>query len=390
MIAQLRRRFVAPLIPMLGTLVLGVTMQAQGPAPGSIHGHVNNVAGQPVSGVVKLTTEKGGEPANIKWQYTFDVDKNGDYKGTGVAPGDYLVDFFADNKSVDFLPSVKIAAGEDKAVNLDMTRAEYIAKMTPEEKKQLEEYKAKNASVNTANQKINNLNAMLLKARADTKAGDYAPAIAAMQQATAALPNEAILWMALGDAQLGDATASAKGGKGSDPAVQQKFGDAATSYQKAVDANAAGKKPMPETAGAAYNQLGQSLSGEGKLPEAQTAYDDAAKAQPAMAATYYYNEAAVFYNSGKMDQAAAAADKTIAVDPKKADAYYIKAQALIQKASVDPKTQKVVVPPGCVDAYQKYLELEPNGPHAADITGILQGIGEQVKSSYRAPGKKGK
>jgi tetratricopeptide (TPR) repeat protein len=327
MIAQLRRRFVAPLIPMLGTLVLGVTMQAQGPAPGSIHGHVNNVAGQPVSGVVKLTTEKGGEPANIKWQYTFDVDKNGDYKGTGVAPGDYLVDFFADNKSVDFLPSVKIAAGEDKAVNLDMTRAEYIAKMTPEEKKQLEEYKAKNASVNTANQKINNLNAMLLKARADTKA---------------------------------------------------------------VDANAAGKKPMPETAGAAYNQLGQSLSGEGKLPEAQTAYDDAAKAQPAMAATYYYNEAAVFYNSGKMDQAAAAADKTIAVDPKKADAYYIKAQALIQKASVDPKTQKVVVPPGCVDAYQKYLELEPNGPHAADITGILQGIGEQVKSSYRAPGKKGK
>ena len=40
----------------------------------------------------------------------------------------------------------------------------------------------------------------------------------------------------------------------------QKYKDAATSYQKGIDLNAAAsKKPSPETAGAAYNQLGQSL-----------------------------------------------------------------------------------------------------------------------------------
>jgi len=54
---------------------------------------------------------------------------------------------------------------------------------------------------------------------------------------------------------------------------------------------------------------------------------------------------------------------------------------------VDPKTQKIVAPPGCVEAYQMYLELAPDGPHAADVKGILEGIGAQVKSTYKAPKK---
>ena len=81
---------------------------------------------------------------------------------------------------------------------------------------------------------------------------------------------------------------------------------------------------------------------------------------------------------------AAAADKAIAADPTKADAYYIKGQALIPKATVDPKTQKIIAPPGCVEAYQKYLELAPKGPHAEEVKEILAGIGEQMKSTYKA------
>ena len=36
-----------------------------------------------------------------------------------------------------------------------------------------------------------------------------------------------------------------------------------------------------------------------------------------------------------------------------------------------------------IEAYEKYLELAPDGPHAADVKGVLEGIGEQVKSSYK-------
>jgi len=368
-------------------------LTAQAQATASVHGHVNNAIGQAVTqGDVKLTTDRSSDAKSRKYQYSFPLDQNGDYKGSGVTPGNYLAVVVVGDKTVDFHDNVQLTAGEDKVVNFDMTRQEYVSKMTPEERKTLEEYKKKNAEAMKANAQIKNLNAELVQARADTKAGNYDAAITAMQSATTAKPDEPILWIALGDAQLGSANAAEKAAKASGaaastPDIQKKFADAAASYKKAVDLNAASKKPNPTTAAAAYNQLGQALSKGGDAAGASSAYDEAAKTDPTHAGMYYFNEAATFYNSDKLDEAGAAADKAIPADPNRADAYYIKGQSLIPKATVDPKTQKIVAPPGCVEAYQKYLELAPNGPHAADIEGILTGIGAKVKSSYRA-GKK--
>jgi tetratricopeptide (TPR) repeat protein len=365
------------------------TSLAQEPSA-SIHGHVNNAIGQPITkGEIRLTTDRAADEKTRKYQYTFQIDASGDFKGTGIAPGNYAILVYQDNKSIDFIESVVLAAGDDKTVNFDMTRKEYIDKMTPEEKKQLEEFKKKNAEVMAGNKQIANLNAMLTQARADIKSGSYDSAITAMKEATTQKPDEAILWVTLGDAQLGSAEAAAKAAKAagtssSDPAIAQKYADAAASFKKSIDLNSSSKKPNPDTAGAAYNQLGQALAKSGNLKDASDAYEQAAKANPAGAGMYYFNEAATLYNSGKTDEAAAAADKAIAADPKRADAYYIKGQSLIQKASVDPKTQKITAPPGTVEAYQSYLELAPDGPRAEEVKGILTGIGEQVKSTYKA------
>ncbi len=377
-----------------GLLVLGAAahpanLAAQDKAPASIHGHVNNAAGQPVTkGDVKLTTDRNSDAKARKYQYTFPIDANGDYKGTGVAPGNYIAFVIADDKSLDFLDNQDLKAGDDKTINFDMSRPEYIEKMTPEERKNLEEFKKRNADIVAGNAKIANLNTTLVQARADTKAGNYDAAITSMQQATQQKPDEAILWIALGDAQLGKADAAAKAaksaGKANDPSVQSAYSDAAASYKKAVDANATAKKPNPETAAAAYNQLGGAYGKQGDVKDSSDAYEQAAKTQPAQAGMYYFNEAATFYNAGKGDDAAAAADKAIAADPKRAMAYYIKGQALIPKATVDPKTQKIVAPPGCVEAYQQYLELDPNGAHAEEVKQVLTGIGAQVKSTYKA------
>lgn len=366
-----------------------VMMMAQAPAA-SIHGHVQNAVGQPVTkGDVKLTTDKTSEAKNRKYQYDFPLDANGDFKGAGVAPGNYVAIVFQEDKSLDFIDSLEVKANDDKVVNFDMTRPEYISKMTPEEKKALEEFKKKNAEATSANAKITNLNQTLTQARADTKAGNFDAAITSMQTATQQKPDEAILWVALGDAQLGkgDAAAKTAGKPTTDPSVAQNYKDAIDSYKKAVDANTASKKPNPETAAAAQNQMGQALAKSGDAKGASDAYDAAAKTEPAKAGMYLFNEAATLYNAGKTEDAAAAADKAIAADPKRADAYYIKGQALIPKASVDPKTQKITAPPGCVEAYQQYLELAPTGPRAEEVKAILTGIGAQVKSSYRA-GKK--
>lgn len=360
----------------------------------SIHGHVNNPVGQPLtSGDIKLTTDRTSQANDRKFPYDFTIDANGDYKGSGIAPGNYVVVVFQGTKSIDFNDNVNLSAGDDKEVNFDMSRAEYINKMTPDERKQLEEYKKKNAEVMSANAQIKNLNASLVQARNDTKAGNFDEAIKLMTNATTAKPDEPILWIALGDAQLGSADAAAKAARAAgtsptDAAITQKYTDAAASYKKGVDLNAASKKPNAETAAVAYNQLGQAYGKQGDAKDASDAYESAAKALPANAGMYYYNEAATLYNAGKLDEAATAADKAIAVDPNRPDTYFIKGQALIPKATVDPKTQKIVAPPGCVEAYQKYLQLAPDGPHAADVKGILQGIGATVESSYKAGKKK--
>ena len=362
-------------------------------ASASIHGHVNNAIGQPITdGEIRLTTDRSADEKSRKYAYTFPTDASGDYKGSGIAPGSYAIIVFEQGKSIDFIDNITLGNGDDKVVSFDMSRKEYLDKMTPEERKQLEEYRKKNAEVMAGNKQIANLNAALTQARADNKAGNYDAAITSMKNATAQKPDEAILWVTLGDAQLGSADAATKAAKAAgtpttDPAITQKYSDAAASFKKSIDLNAASKKPNAETAGAAYNQLGQALAKSGSLKEASDAYEQAAKANPAGAGMYYFNEAATLYNSGKTEESAAAADKAIAADPKRADAYYIKGQSLIQKATVDPKTQKITAPPGCVEAYQAYLSLVPDGPRAEEVKGILTGIGEQIKSSYKA-GKK--
>ena len=382
---------VAAALFVILAMALPARSMAQGTA--SIHGHVVNPAGVALNkGEVRLTTDRSSDAKDRKYQYKFPIDPNGDYKGDGIAPGNYVVIVFQDDKSLDYNESVVFANGDDKVVNFDMTRPEYLAKMTPDERKALEEYKKKNAEIVANNSKIQNLNALLTQARADNKAGNYDAAITAMQQATAAKGDEGILWITLGDAQIGSADTAAKAAKAAgtsptDPAIAQKYNDAIASYKKGIDLNAASKKPNPEAAAAGYNQLGQAYGKLGNAKDSADAYEMAAKAVPANASMYYFNEAATLYNAGKLPEAEAAADKAIAADPKKAEAYYIKGQALITQATVDPKTQKVVAPPGCVEAYQQYLELAPDGPHAADVKGILQGIGAQVKSTYKAPKK---
>jgi tetratricopeptide (TPR) repeat protein len=371
-----------------GRLIAQTAPAAQAaPGSASIHGKVINPAGLPLTpnGEVKLTTEKNPNSPNAKFDYTFPIDGNGEYKGSGIKPGNYTVVALQEGKHVDFMPA-QIAAGADQEVNFDMTRKEYIDKMSPADKANLEEYK-KNAAATTAqNAKITNLNNLLKSARADTAAGNYDAAAKAMTDATTAKPDEPILWETLGDAQLGQANAAAKvahDAKTTDATVPDKYAAAETSYEKALTLNAAAAKPNVELTGTANNQLGQALGKTGKVNEAAAAYELAAKADPTKASTYYFNEAATLFNGNDIDGAAAAADKAIAADPTKADAYYIKGQALVQKATV--VNNVITAPPECIAAYQKYLELAPTGPHAQEVKDVLAGIGAKVAETYKAP-----
>jgi tetratricopeptide (TPR) repeat protein len=205
-------------------------------------------------------------------------------------------------------------------------------------------------------------------------------------------PDEALLWVTLGEMQLADANAAAKAARAAktsptDVAIVQKYTDSTVSYQKGIDLAQAATKKQPEVIALAYLNMGEALAKSGKYKEAGDSYENAVKANPTLASQAYYNEAAILFNAQKMDEAGAAADKAIAADPKRAEAYYIKGQALIPKATMDPKTNKFILPAGCLEAYQQYLELSPDGVHAAEVKDLLVNLGQPVKNSYKA-GKK--
>jgi tetratricopeptide (TPR) repeat protein len=358
----------AILTPLLIVAPAAVPAAGAQETPGSIHGHVQEPVGIPMGDGIITLAAVGDKVA----KYTFKTDANGDYKGAGIAPGSYSVLLrqpdTPPDKVVDEVMEVKIAAGADAPVDFDLTRADYIAKLPPDQRKAVEDVRAKNAAAMKENSVIKNLNANLVKARDDNKAKNYTEAESLMSQATQAKPDAPVLWLELGVAQSG----------------LKKYDDAATSLKKAIELDAASKKPNPEIQGAAGNALGEVYATQKKSADSQAAYEAAAKVNPTQAGMYYQNETIVLSRLGDGDATVAAADKAIATDPTKPIPYYLKGQALINKATVDPKTQKIVAPPGCAEAYQKYLELAPDGQFANDAKAVLAEMGQTVKSSYKA------
>jgi tetratricopeptide (TPR) repeat protein len=262
---------------------------------------------------------------------------------------------------------VKLTAGTDTQVDFDMTRQAYISKLPEDVQKQIAKVRKENEATEKQNSQIKNVNKLIVDARTARKAGNFDQAIALDTQATQAKPDVGLTWYELGDSEL----------------AAKKFPDAVTNYKKALALMATEKSPKPDVIAAANNNLGEALAKSGNVTDAVAAYEAAAKADPAQAGMYYANEAIVLFKTGQGDAAGAAADKAIAADPNKAIAYYIKGWSLVQHASIDPKTNKIVLPPGCADAYQKFLSLAPTGPLAADAQNILQQAGETVHSSYR-------
>jgi len=375
---------------LLGLATLGQPGSLMAQENANIHGHVNNAIGQPVTaGEVWLTTEKNPSSPTAKFEYKFPLDAGGNYKGA-VKSGTYMAGVFQQGHGVDYMPAV-IASGEDKAVDFDMTRKEYMDKLSPAEKEQIEEFKKKNEAAVAANATADKLNALLKSARADNLAGNYDSAVKSMTDATTAKPTEALLWDVLGDAQLGLANAAAKAARDSktaDPTVADKYAAAEASYQKALDLNSKLAKPSADLVAVVNNQLGVAYGRTGKTKEAQGAYEAAATSDPTKAGMYYFNEAATLFNANDTAGAAAAADKAITADPTKPEAYYIKAEGLAPNITGPGADGKFIAPPGLVDACNKYLELAPTGPHAQDMKDLLGGLGEKVQTTYKAPGKK--
>jgi tetratricopeptide (TPR) repeat protein len=242
------------------------------------------------------------------------------------------------------------------------------------------------------------VNADLKTARAANAEKRYADAEALMLKDTAAKPNLPYPWIELGNAQLGlkkydEAETSFKAALSGGEAAQKQpppggFYNAdgrGTNAHQAVTttAPAPDAKSKPEIEGTSYSGLGEVYIRTNKIPEAKEAFDKAVKANPAQAAFYLRNEAILFLQAGDAVDQVEAANKAIAVDPTRAALYFFKGQGLAAQATIDPKTQKLVLPAGCAEALQKYLDLDPTGQYATDAKGMLTAAGVAIKAGKK-------
>jgi tetratricopeptide (TPR) repeat protein len=367
---------------------------------GKVHGKVVNPTGEPQgSGSVSLSTDGG-----VTLKFTFPVGADGTYSGEAT-PGTYSVVYRATDtpvgKMVDMVRGIHVVDGQDVVADIDMSRAEFVDKLPAEQKKALEELKKQNSEAIKANQVINNLNNDLKAVNQDIRDAEnarnqavqelgasatrdaveakateirtakYTEIQTMMMKDTTVMPDQSILWTNLARADLG----------------LKKYDESEANYKKAVDLETNSKKPKPEVLGVANAGLGEVYARQGKVAEAQAAFEAAAKADPTRAAFHLRNEAVIFFQEKNAPAQVAAADAALTVDPNQAILYYIKGQGLILNATVDPKTNRIVLPPDCEEAYQKYLALAPTGPYAAEVKGILDQAGEKVNANYKAPKK---
>jgi tetratricopeptide (TPR) repeat protein len=119
-----------------------------------------------------------------------------------------------------------------------------------------------------------------------------------------------------------------------------------------------------------YMSLGNANLKQRRNAEAIEHYQHAAElaANPGLA---YFNICAVLYNTGDMENGPAACRKAAAADPMRANTWFILGSFLFANAPVD-SNRKVAISDEGREALKKYLELAPDGPHAADVEAMLK------------------
>jgi Tfp pilus assembly protein PilF len=280
-------------------------------------------------------------------------------------PTNVSFDLQASKKSREATQTALQQAAASGGLTKDMERG-----MTADQKAALEKTLKEREGQLKQHKELNDAFNAGMTAMADKQ---YDQAVQSLTKASEIGPTELAVWANLADAYM--KLAATKTGAEFD-ATAQKGLDA---YTKAIELK-------PEDA-ATHNNYALGLVQAKKIPEAQAELTKAAQLDPANAGKYYYNLGAVLTNANQGDAAAEAFQKAIAADPKYAEAYYQYGVYLVSKASFGADG-KVTPVPGTVEAFQKYLELAPDGQFAQPAKDMLTTLNASVDTSYRNPNAK--
>ncbi len=367
-------------LPALGVLLFALAGFAQ---TSSMEGTVKGEDGAPLKGaVIKI------DRLDIKGHYEVKTDKKGHYFYGGLPLGNYKITLVVDGKDIDYVNGARTRLGDPIENNFDMqaqakkrqelTKAAETGSLTKEQTRGMSaEEKAAFDKANKDREKAMAKNKALNDAFNAGKEAlnqkQYDVAVTQFSKATEMAADQPVVWANLGDAEV--ALAKTKTGQEHDDALNKGM----EAYQKTLTLK-------PDDAGV-HNNYALALAQSKKFDEAQVELGKAAQLDPPNAGKYYYNLGALLVNNGQTDPAGEAFKKAIEADPTYADAQYQYGIFLIGKAKLGDDGKYVPVP-GTREAFEKYLQLKPDGPFADSAKGMLATLTGSVDTSYQNPAAK--
>jgi len=345
-----------------------------------------------IEGVVKGEDGQGLKDAlikierkDIKGSYKVKTRKKGDYLHAGLPLGTYTVILEIGGKDVDKVDNVRTRLGEPSVINFDleamkqkqaaMTKAaetgtitqEQARDMSPEQKAAIEKA-VKERSAQLAKNKA--LNDAFNQGMEALKTKQFDVALQAFTKASEMDPKQHVIWGNLAEtyAEIGKSKTG--------PEAEAALNSAVTNYNKALEL-------VPNDANY-RNNLALVYARLKKFTEMEAELTKAVQLDPTNGGRYFFNMGAVLTNNGQTDAACSAFKKATEADPNYADAHYQLGICLTSKATAKPDGS-LIFPDGTSQAFQKYLELKPDGPNAASAKGMLETMGSKIETQYKNP-----
>lgn len=385
------------LIPVWFALVAALLFPAIAAAQNaSVHGQVSDKDGKPWAGVSLQIKSENGQTFNLK------TDKNGKYSQIGLSPGVYtfILNDAASGLS-NFTEQHQIQGEQDNTIDFNFKNiiAQQAAAHPEEQQKQKEaqdKFKLMKGHVDDGIAQftaINSLQTQIRTAPADQRATlqaqvktDAAAAAQDFQQAETMVgekdtKNHAVILANLGQAY----------------SLSGQYQQAADAYQKAIALNPEAPTYMNLSL-AQINLAAQSTdptTTTARVADASASCDKVAMLDPTSATKCWKNIGIVLSNKGDFKDAVAPLEKVTQLDPKDAQAWYLLGSAdtgLIESKQEGDK-MTFVIPPGTADAYQKCIDIDPNGPYAAQAKQNLDALaamggGQAMSEGTRSTSKK--
>lgn len=368
-------------LPVLGlSLVFSGALMAQ---MSQIEGVVKDENGQPLQNAQIIIERK-----DIKGTYKLKTKKKGDYLHAGLPLGMYKVNLEVNGQIVDSVDNVKTSLGEPRTVNFDLAgkkqqqaaiqkaaetgtlTQEQARDMSPEQKAAIEKQMKERSAAMAKNKELNDAFNQGMEAM---KTKQFDAAIAAFEKAGTMDPKQHVIWGNL--AEVYGEISKTKTGPEKDAALAKSI----ENYNKAIEL-------VPNDA-SYRNNYALVLARAGKFPEMEQQLQQAVQLDPPNAGRYYFNLGAVLTNSNQIDPACNAFKKASEVDANYADAFYQYGLCLTAKATAKPDGS-LTFPEGTAEAFQKYLQLKPDGPNAEAAKSMLSTMGSKLETQYTAPGAK--